>query len=75
MEGGLNDAIARLLATTAEETLITQTELARRTGISQSQISKLFRAERSMSINQFAALCSALQVSPLAVVASAMDAM
>ncbi len=73
MDGALNDAVARLLSVTSEEMFITQTELERRTGISQSLISKLFRTERRMSLDQFAALCRALRVSPAAVIASAMD--
>lgn len=73
VDGALNDAVARLLAVTADELLITQTELERRTGISQSLISKLFRGERRMSLDQFSALCTALRVSPVAVVASAMQ--
>lgn len=69
--GTLNRAIADLLSRYAEDSFISQTEVARRSGISQSQISKLFRSERRMSINQLESICEALRVSVVAVVAEA----
>lgn len=71
--GKLNRAVARLLAVTAEESLITQVELERRTGISQSLISKLFRCERRMSLDQFELLCEALRLEPAEIVADALS--
>ncbi|KAA9110153.1 helix-turn-helix domain-containing protein [Microbacterium rhizomatis] len=67
----ISRAVAEILRDHAEQTFVTQTELARRTGISQSQISKLFRAERPMTIGQLAELCDALHLSIAAVVGEA----
>ena len=49
-------SVASLLRDYADESFVTQTELAHRSGISQSQISKLFRAERQMTVAQLGAL-------------------
>ncbi|MCC2030651.1 helix-turn-helix domain-containing protein [Microbacterium allomyrinae] len=67
----ISQAVAEILREHAEQTFMTQTELARRTGISQSQISKFFRAERQMTIAQLVSLCDELQLSVVAVIAEA----
>jgi len=69
--GNLNRSVARILAAAADELFVTQTELGRRTGISQSQISKLLRAERAMKVDQLDAICAALGLPVAAVVAEA----
>lgn len=66
-------SIAEQLRIYTDESLVTQTELAARTGISQSQISKLFRAERHMTLSQLRALCGALGLSVVTVVSAAAD--
>lgn len=71
MTGPLNLSIARILAGAADELFVTQTELARRSGVSQSQISKLFSGERAMKVDQLEAICTALGLSAAAVVAEA----
>lgn len=67
-------SVAGQLRAFADEALLTQTELASRTGISQSQISKLLRAERHMTLAQLHALCGALGLSVTAVVSAAATA-
>lgn len=66
--------MADLLRSYAEESFLSQTELARRSGISQSQISKLFRGERHLTVAQFGAICIALNVPFLAIMALAAEA-
>jgi transcriptional regulator with XRE-family HTH domain len=69
--GALNRAVARILDDACEELFVTQTELARRSGISQSQISKLLRAEHGMKLGHLDAICTALGLSIVAVIAEA----
>lgn len=69
--GALNQAVADLLRTYSEDALVSQTEIATRSGVSQSQISKLLRAERRMTLDQLEAICSALRLSVIAVIAEA----
>ncbi|MGZ0067819.1 helix-turn-helix domain-containing protein [Microbacterium arborescens] len=64
-------AVAAQLRDSAETLFLTQTELARRTGISQSQISKLLRAERTMSLYQMLELCAAMNLSAIDVLRDA----
>lgn len=66
-------AVSERLRVSAETLFFTQTELARRTPISQSQISKLFRGERSMSIFQLLELTQAMGLSPVDVLRDAID--
>ncbi|MBW9095172.1 helix-turn-helix transcriptional regulator [Microbacterium jejuense] len=69
--GALSRAVARILVDACDELFVTQTELARRSGVSQSQISKLLRAEREIKLGQLDAICAALGLSIVAVVAEA----
>lgn len=67
----MNRAVAKILRTYSEESFISQIELGRLSGVSQSQISKLFRGERRMTIDQLESICRALGLSVVAVIAEA----
>jgi transcriptional regulator with XRE-family HTH domain len=64
-------AVSERMRITAETLFLTQTELSRRTTISQSQISKLFRGERGMTVFQMLELSDALGLSPVSVLRDA----
>jgi predicted transcriptional regulator len=66
-------AVSERMRISAETLFLTQTELARRTPISQSQISKLFRGERSMSVYQLLELSEAMGLSPVDVLRDAIE--
>lgn len=67
----LSRAVIDLLSDYASETFVTQTELARRTGITQSQISRLFSYEAVVTIAQAGAIARALGLSFSSVVSKA----
>ena len=67
----ISDAAAELLRTHADETFVSQVEIARRTGISQSNVSKMFRRESKMTVANLADISHALGLSPAAVLAEA----
>lgn len=66
--GPLSSAVTQLIATTAEELFVTQSELGRRTGINQKKISRTFRGERDITLDELASICDALGLSMLAVI-------
>lgn len=74
--GDLDTRIARLLDVARKAQGVSQTDLAERAGVSQSQLSKLLRGAKPMTLTEFLALCGALQLAPSAVMthAEAVDA-
>lgn len=69
--GALNRAVVEILRMYTEDSFVSQIELGRLSGISQSQISKLFRGERRLTLDQLEAMCHALRLSVVAVIAEA----
>lgn len=69
--GALNQAVTNVLRIYIEDSFISQTQLEGLSGVSQSQISKLFRGERRMTIDQLESICRGLGLSVVAVVAEA----
>ena len=65
--------IVDLLRSYAEETFVTQTELARRTGLEQSHISRTFNHRVTLTVPSMVALCDGLGVSPMAVMSEALQ--
>jgi predicted transcriptional regulator len=63
----VSTAVADILRVHADETFVTQLELARRTGISQSAISKMFRHESGMTVAHLSTIARALDLSSAAV--------
>ena len=67
-EGRLSDEVTAILRTYAEETFVSQSELARRSGVSQPHISNVFRGITVFTIDQLDAVCDALGVQIAAVI-------
>jgi len=65
---GLARAAAAVVATIADEVLMTQSELARRTGIPQPPISRAFAGRRVFTLDELDGVCQALGVDVAAVV-------
>lgn len=68
MPGPLSSAASRLLADAASELLLTQTEISRRSGVSQSKVSRTFSGSREFTLDELDAVCHALGLSLLAVI-------
>lgn len=64
-------AVARHLNARRAHQEITQMELAEATGISQSQLSKQLRYQRDINLDELAAICRALNVPMMEIVALA----
>lgn len=60
--GSLSRAVGAILAGRASERGLTQGQLGTAAGVSQSQVSKLFRGERALTLDQYDALCEALDL-------------
>lgn len=67
----LGAAVTRRLAIEAEERGVQQVMLERRTGISQSTISRAFNGRRVFSIDEAEAMCDALGLSLVTVIRDA----
>ncbi|QQB46231.1 helix-turn-helix transcriptional regulator [Corynebacterium glucuronolyticum] len=64
-------AVAAHLMAIREESGVTQMQLAKATGISQSQLSKQLRGLRAINIDELSAICAGLGISMVSVIASA----
>jgi len=71
--GTLSLVVAEVVEDVAKEMFLTQTDLGRASGVSQSKISRAYRGQRVFTIDELAAICRALEVSVAAVVAEAED--
>jgi len=69
--GPLSRAIANILSDALGDAGIGQTELGEVVGISQSQLSKLLRAERALTIDELDRLCTALALDLIDVITRA----
>lgn len=67
----LSPYVAAILERERDEQRLTQTALAKMSGISQSQVSKYLRAERVLNIDRLDALCAALGLDIVSVVSEA----
>jgi len=65
---GLARAVGVVVATIADEVLITQSELSRRADVPQPQISRVFRGMRVFTLDELDRVCQALGVDVAAVV-------
>ncbi|GAB2702622.1 hypothetical protein GCM10027071_15480 [Microbacterium marinum] len=65
--------VVRIIHDHADETFTTQVELSRKSGVTQSQISRLYGHRAPLSVAHMFALCSALGISAPAVLAEAID--
>lgn len=63
--------LSKLIAEIAERRGVSQNQLAKKSGISQSQVSRIFRQERAISMSQAYALACALEVDVVALFAVA----
>lgn len=66
--GTLSEAVSKVLRTYTEESLLSQVELARRSGISQPHISNAFNGKSAFSIDQLDMICAALGITAAAVI-------
>ena len=64
-------AVAAHLTAAREENGVTQMELAKATGISQSQLSKQLRGLRAINVDELSAICAGLSISMTAIIAAA----
>lgn len=69
--GTLSLVVTRVIRDVAEDVYLTQAELARRSGVPQSTISRAYHERQAFTIDQLDALCRALGVSVAAVIAEA----
>lgn len=56
----LSGAVALIIKSHTEESFMTQSELARRSGVSQPHISNVFNERSTFSLDQLDAICIAL---------------
>lgn len=63
--------LSKLIAEIAERRDVSQNQLAKKSGISQSQVSRIFKQERAISMSQAYALACALEVDVVALFAVA----
>lgn len=69
--GELSREVSRLLETAADELGVSDTKLARLVGISQPQMSKYLRGERSLTVDLVDRICQALGLSTARVIVEA----
>lgn len=69
--GDFSRAVARALSEQAERKGKSQAAIARETGISQSRVNLIMRAERAITVEETALICEALGVSVLSVIRDA----
>lgn len=69
--GKLSRGVAEILRAAYSEQSLTQAALGARIGVTQSQMSKLLRGERTLSLDQLEVVCFELGLSPGEVVLAA----
>ncbi|MFB9641483.1 helix-turn-helix domain-containing protein [Agromyces lapidis] len=66
--GTLSDAVATIVRNYTEETYVSQSELARRSGISQPHISNVFNGKTVFTLDQLDRVCDALGLQLISVI-------
>jgi len=64
----LSNAVAAIIREFTTETFVSQSELARRSGVSQPHISAVFRGKTVFTLDQLDAICDALGLQLIAVI-------